>query len=218
VSEPAEGTTRVDILLHTRGTRTVPLATESVVELDVDLDGQTDYRVYTADEELRRTGTFRSGRVIVALEEPGGGPFGGPVLRYHAGLDLHGRYTILPFRLEDTGLTPSTLLFRFRVQHRDWLDPGGGDALPVDRVPEGSGWLTFDGRRPALVPERQWLDLPADERAEVLVTAGPGFGDRPDPRLVVVLPANVPGPGDAVVLPPMPARPRSLALPRLLNP
>ncbi len=217
IPEPAEGTTRVELLLHTRGRRMVPLETESVVELDVDLDGQTDYRLYTVDEEYQRTGTFRNGRVIVALEEPGGGPFGSPILRYFAGLDINGRYTILPFRAEDTGLTPSSLVFRYRVQHSDLLARDAAGALPVDRVPDGNGWLTFDGRRPALLPAVSQVEVPADDTAEIAVMAGPGYADRPDPRLLVLLPANVSGPGDVVVVPEPPAPPRALALPYLLN-
>jgi minor extracellular serine protease Vpr len=218
VPEPAEGTTRVDILLHTRGPRMAPLETESLVELDTDLDGKANYQLYTADEDLLRTGAFRNGQVIVALEEPGGGPFGSPLLRYHAGVDIQARYTVLSFRLEDTGLTPSTLHFQFRVRQRDLVDQDVAAEPQLDLAPGAGGWLTFDARAPGLDVSRYTVPVVAGGTAHVSVKPGTGDAETPKAHLVVLLPVNVPGAGDVVVLPPMSATPPALFLPRLLTP
>ncbi len=216
VPVPADGTTRVDILLHTRGPRMVPLETESLVELDTDLDGQVDYRLYSADEDWLRTGSFRNGRVVAALAEPNGGAFGSPLVRYHAGLDIQARYTVLSFRLEDTGLTPSTLRFRLRVTQRDLVEGDPPEGPLLDRVPDGDGWLSFDGVAPAFALTRYVWPVEADGVARLTIRAGPRYDPGSGDRLLALFPANEPAEGDLAVLPPGDGSPpRGLWLPWL---
>lgn len=214
---PADGSTRVEFLLHTRGQRMAPLETESIVELDTNRDGRTDYLLHTVDEELRRTGAFRNGRVAAALEEPNGGAFGRPIIRFPAGVDIHARYTVLPFVLEDTGLTPSTLVFNYRLTQRELVVADRTVDAQQDVLPAGGAWLTFDGRKPPYVPARWHVAVPASGEASLALAAGDGYQDEPPPRLLALLPDNVPGPGDLAVLPPLATAIAPLYLPELLS-
>ncbi len=172
-----------------------------------------DFVVYTADEELLRTSEFRNGKVIVALGEPGGDPFGAPITRFYAGVDLHSRYSVLPIRIEDTGLTPSTLAFNFRVQQEDMVERGQDGEAPYDQVPGGAGWLRFDARTPRLVPEQTTVEIAGEREATIEVARGTGYRTHAGAGLLVLLPANAPGDGDVALLavPPEPV----LFLPQL---
>jgi minor extracellular serine protease Vpr len=202
VPQPHDGTTRIEFLLHTRGARMAPLETASVIDLDIDKDGRADYELYTADEGLSKTQSIRNGNVMAVLEPPSGSPFGSPVMRFYAGVDIQSRYTVLPFRLEDTGLTPSTMTFNYRVRQQDRVEQDITRTPLFDQVPPGDSWLTFDGRAPALVASRTVLVVAPGGQDQITVAAGAGFAVQPDARLVALFPNNAPGAGDAVLLPP----------------
>jgi minor extracellular serine protease Vpr len=203
-----EGNTVVEFALHTRGARIHPLETVSLVELDTDLDGAADFTVYTADEEYLRSKVSYNGRVKVALAEPGGGPFGAATARYYAMVDLNSRYTVLPVRIEDTGLVPSTLEFGFRVQQQDFVEGDGAGTPLYDQVPGGGRWLRYDGRARQSVPDVPHVSVDGAGEADVTVRrpTAPALG------LLVLLPANAPGAGD-IALWPETARSAALALP-----
>jgi subtilisin family serine protease len=208
-----QGGTIVELLLHTRGRRMVPAETQSVVELDTDLDGGMDFTVTTADEGTL-LGRARNGKVAVALA-PRDVPFGQPTVRYYAGVDFDGRTTVLPIRIEDTGLTPSRLRFNFRVWHGDGVESSALYGPQTDRVPEEPGWLSFDGRPAAWRPERWSVSVPGGEPAALVATLP---GDPPD--VLILCPQNAPGDGDLLRLvhvpPPRPPG-LELVLPYLSN-
>lgn len=202
------GQTIVSFALHSRGVRVHPLETWLAVEIDTDRDGTADYRVSTEDEELARTGAFRNGRVIAWLARADGGGLG-IGRRYHAGVDLSSRHTVLPLQIEDTGLTPSRLRFNFRVIAQDIVE---GDPVRdplVDLVPDGGGWLAYDARDPdALFGLDRWTAaVPGGGAVSLVPTAG-AADPRPDPAagrgigLLGLFPDNAPGDGDAAVLAP----------------
>ncbi len=201
------GNTIVSFALHSRGVRAHPLETWLAIEIDTDDDGAADYRLSLEDEELVRTGAFRSGSVIAWLASADGGGLG-VARRYHAGVDLASRFTVLPLQIEDTGLTPSRLRFRFRVIAQDIVD---GDLYRdplVDTVPDGGGWLTYDGRDPdAVFGVARWT-VPMAGGARVALPTTAGAVGRPDPDrgrgigLLGLFPANPPGDGDAALLGP----------------
>jgi hypothetical protein len=193
-----EGTI-VAVAIHTRGVRPHPAWTRSTVELDTDLDGSADFVAYTVDEELVRSRQHRSGKIAVALEEAGGSPFGSPTMRYYADVDLHSRWTVLPFRLEDTGLTPSTASFGFRVRHEDLSSEAIGEPAPSAEIP-GSGWLRFDSRSPALQPEATSYRVAGSVSSAIRIACGPGFSELDGAGLLLYLPDNAPGDGDVAVV------------------
>ncbi|MFN2251081.1 MAG: S8 family serine peptidase [Anaerolineae bacterium] len=187
-----DGNTIVEFALHTRGVRIYPLETETLIHLDLDMDGTADWMVYTEDEEYLRTGVVRNGRVKVAFEPIEGSPFGSPIADHYAYVDLRSRFTVLPVTIEHTGLTPSTLAFRFRVQQRDFVEKDAYRDPQYDQVPGGGRWLLFDGRSPAPVPTEQSLFVQSGATLSTTVTQGadPGLG------VMVLLPMNQPGDGD----------------------
>ena len=209
VADPeGSGNTVVSFALHSRGVRAHPLETWLAVEIDTDRDGTADYRLSTEDEELIRTGAFRSGRVIAWLDRADGGGLG-VQRRYHAGVDLASRYTVLPLQIEDAGLTPSRLQFNFRVIAKDIVE---GDLYRdplVDVLPDGGGWLHYDGRDPdrLFAVSRASVAVAGRGAASLDVTSGAANG-RPDPSaglgigLLGIFPDNAPGEGDVAILVP----------------
>jgi hypothetical protein len=191
-----QGNTIVEFMVHTRGTRVHPLETATEIDLDTDLDGRVDYIVYSEDEAFLRTLASRNGRVKAALDEPGGSPFGSPTARFFAYVDIHGRFTGLPVVIEDTGLTPSTLHFGFRVRQRDFVDGDSTEQALYDQVPDGDGWLTFDGRSRGEVPSVTHATVAGGAEEVITITAPPeGSG------VLAIFPNNAPGPSDYAVWP-----------------
>ena len=148
------------------------------------------------------------GRVIAWLDRADGGGLG-VQRRYHAGVDLASRYTILPLQIEDTGLTPSRLQFNFRVIAKDIVE---GDLYRdplVDVLPDGSGWLHYDGRDPdrLFAVSRASVTVAGRGAASLAVTSGAANG-RPEPSaglgigLLGIFPDNAPGEGDVAILVP----------------
>jgi hypothetical protein len=191
-----EGQTVVEFLLHSRGARMHPLETESLIELDTDRDGGVDYRVYTVDEELLRTSTFKNGKVVVALASRTGDLIGVPTARFYAGVDLNSRYTILPIVIDDTGLTAGTLAFNFRVQARDLVEQDLREPL-FDQVPDrpaggADRWLAFDGRAPAWRPDRASITVAGGGQATIRVQPGAAIGPGAGIGLALLFPLNEP--------------------------
>jgi len=199
------GLTIVEFLLHTRGARMHPLETESLIELDTDRDGRADFRVYTADAGLLRTGSVADGKVHVALEALRGELVGVPRARFYAGVDLNNRYTILPIVIDDTGLTQSTLAFNFRAQQRDMVERDLREPLfdqVPDKVGENARWLTFDGRGAGWQVERASVVVRGWEEVTIGVRGG-GGGAADEGGLgvgVAVLVAGNEAEGDLVVV------------------
>ncbi|RIL09585.1 hypothetical protein DCC79_10620, partial [bacterium] len=209
-----EGLTVVEFLVHTRGTRMHPLETDTLIELDTDRDGRPDFRVFTADEEELRTGTFRNGRVKVALEPLDGDLVGIPTARLYAGVDLNSRYTILPIVIDDTGLTRSSLAFDFRVRQRDLVERNlrepVADSVP-DQPPGAARWLRYDDARLRWRPERWSATVPARGHVTIAVERHADGGPEGGRGLLVLFPAN--GPDADLALPVVPAPLAPLALP-----
>jgi hypothetical protein len=187
-----DGNTIVEFALHTRGIRIYPLETESLIHLDLDMDGVEDWIVYTEDEEYLRTGVVRNGRVMVALEPVAGSPFGSPITDHYAYVDIRSRFTVLPVTIEHTGLTPSTLAFQFRVQQRDFVEKDAYREPQYDQVPGEGQWLAFDGRSPAPVPAPNQIFVQSGQTQTVTITQGADAGR----GVMVVFPMNQPGSGD----------------------
>lgn len=209
-----DGLTVVEFLVHTRGARMHPLETDTLIELDTDRDGRADFKVFTEDEEYLRTGSFRNGRVKVALEALDGDLVGIPTARFHAGVDLNGRATILPIVIDDTGLTQSTLAFSFRVRQRDLVERDLREPL-VDTVPDqpagATRWLRYEDARLRWRPERWTTLVPARGHATLAVTRNPDGGAAGGLGVLVLFPANTPE--TDLALPPVPEPWAPLALP-----
>jgi len=191
-----QGNTVLEFLLHAREPYGHPLETFSQVEMDTNMDGVPDYIAYTVDEAGMIAASDRNGRVKVAVEPPGGSPFGTPTARFYAGCDLFSRWLILPLLAEDTGLTPSRLAFQYRVTRRSTVDRAADGRWAVDQAPGDGGWLSFDARTALPWPAPATARVDGMGTAQIETTGSASL----DADLLVLFPDNPPGAADAVIL------------------
>jgi hypothetical protein len=207
-----QGDRVVEFLIHTTGTRHIPLQAQAMVAIDTDRNGAMDWVVFNEDIGLWPPTAFsraQGGQVAVATRVVTPNPLGisgNPgIFRadYYAGVDLESRTIVLPVRADVLGFDDGENVHvdvsaRITSNYEEKIDgvaPDRYDAAPdgawdVRGISGGRPW-TFDERSLGYTVSPYSFNVTAGRSIEVRTTPLSGATGEPQP-LLAYFPLNGP--------------------------
>lgn len=212
-----QGDRIVEFLVHTAGSRLLPLDSQAWVLIDADLDGEMDWLAQNYDLAFSRTGASLSGQQVLLREVTRNSPLQvsnqAALLPYFADMNMQSRTIVLPIPAERLGYDDADPISLAAVAWHQGVFPdshGGAGYQTMDIIPDdglatgGQGTSVGDGRiefdAAALPYELEsWSEQLAAGAAKTVAISKVSDGVE-DERLLASFTTNPAGEGDLQVL------------------